>query len=89
MAGGLSYTQACKEVSSENRAVCIICAGTIQGRSKSKTLFCTKTPRCRSAQRRYERLITRHRYSKERALEEVIMHEMITAAQQESTVWQQ
>lgn len=72
IAEGLSYRQAIEKVSSNNRAVCIICSTPIPGRHKSSTIFCTKTPDCRKAKKKYVRLIQRKGLTRDSALEKVL-----------------
>lgn len=74
---GFSYSQAIQEIYNRNRAVCVVCAAPIPGRSQATTLFCAKNEGCRKARRRYHKLVYEKGMTRSLALEQVLVEQVL------------
>lgn len=59
MMQGLSFSRAQQEVYKDNRPDCLCCGQPMKG-AKNGALFCSKTPQCIRARRRFRTLYERH-----------------------------
>ena len=59
MKDGLTFYQSKLKVFNEVRPICLCCGKPIKG-AKQDALFCTKTPQCKTARRRFRTLREKH-----------------------------
>jgi hypothetical protein len=68
---GFTFSEAKRKITSENRAICVVCTSPIPGKHKKNTLFCKKNEECRKARWRYLERVKQGK-PKAEALEEAL-----------------